>query len=151
MRSRPAQKATPRREGFETFARLPWTVSLMIAASEWQQEMVEGPVCHASALGTRREVREPEVNPQQDTRVDDVPRGVRVAVVPADLLHRQWRGTLDFEEHSVRAEEQLEDARHRAGHAIRARGVVRIVRIIDQWLPRRVAQGRRIAVGVALA
>ena len=33
---------------------------------------------------------------------------------------------------------------------VRARGVVRIVRIVDQRLPRRIAHGRRIAVGVAL-
>ena len=64
----------------------------MITASEWQQEMVEGPVCHAYALGTRREICEPEVNPQEDTRVDDVPRGIREAVVPADFLHCLGRG-----------------------------------------------------------
>ena len=63
----------------------------MVTAFEWQQEVVEGPVCHASALGARRHVREAEVDSQIDARVDDVARGVRKPVVPADLLHRLRR------------------------------------------------------------
>ena len=62
---------------------LPLVLSVMITAFERQQEMIEGPVRHAPALGARRDVRETEVDSQVDARVDDVPRGIREAVVLA--------------------------------------------------------------------
>src|SRR6186713_48969 len=106
----PARKGVPLRRRFVSCARLPWIASVMITASERQQKMVEGPVCHACALGTRRDIREAEVNSQQDTRVDDVPCRIREAIVAADLLHCLRRGSFDVEYHPVRAEEQLERA-----------------------------------------
>lgn len=102
-------------------------VIVVVVVLDRAQKMREGPLGHVAPLLPRLHVRKAKVDSLVDARVDHVRGGIREAVVRGHLCCG-------------------------AGDVVCPGGVVRIVWIIDQWLPVRVAacsSGRTRMLGVA--
>lgn len=74
---------------------------------------------------------------------------IREAVICARLLQGQGVGGRDRKRHFIRLEEQRNHAGDGAGHSVRPRTIVRVVRSGDQRLPVRVAFRAGITVAVS--
>ena len=105
--------------------------------------MAEDPLGHVAPLFSGLHVRKAEVDAFQDARIHHVVSHIREPVI-VERLH--WRCAVcgvQSEVHFVGAEEEREAAGRGAGDVVGSRSVIGIVRVVDEWLPIRVADGVR--------
>ena len=124
-------------------------VIVVIVAVDRAQEVAEDPLRHVPTLFPRLHVGRTEVDALPDAHIHHVMSHIREPVI-VERLH--WRCAVcgvQSEVHFVGAEEEREATRGGAGNIVSARSVVRVVGVVDQWLPIRVADGCWVAVVVA--
>src|SRR6266540_4077666 len=96
-------------------------------------------------------VGEAEMDPEIDARLDDVVGNTRETRIRARQLDGQSHCAVDVErEWTVVIEEQLQRAHEGGSDTVRARRVIGVRRIVNEWPPVRVASGSRVAVVVPL-
>jgi hypothetical protein len=108
--------------------------------------MTEDPLRHVPSLLSPLGVGEAEMNAFEDTGCDHIIGGVRETAIGTRLLDRHRVGGRRSESHLVRPKKERERAGRRARDVVCARGVVGIVRGVDQRLPVWISNRPRVGV-----